>query len=137
MCSECEEILNRKETEREIEKENQGAALTTDEKVNEAFQLTANWGRGGMTAQRKKLYAQALKKWGAIRQLEMLAEECAELIVKVHHWKRGRIVGELLLAEVADVEIMVEQMRVAFGDTQIDLHKREKLHRLNQRVNDA
>lgn len=59
-----------------------------------------------------------------------LVEECGELIVARNHLKRNRISVSEFISEVADVEIMISQMRVLFGDRIIDLAIDEKLTRL-------
>lgn len=60
----------------------------------------------------------ALDKWGLNAQADQLVEECAELIVALQkHVKRSPQPGTLdcVLDEMADVEMMLAQMRVAFG----------------------
>jgi NTP pyrophosphatase (non-canonical NTP hydrolase) len=59
--------------------------------------------------ERKRLYDLALDRWGLDRQMSMLAEECAELIVAVQHFRRRRVQANLL-EEMADVSIMIEQI---------------------------
>jgi len=53
----------------------------------------------------------AVAVWGESVQLEILQEECAELIAKVSHYKRGRCDWSELMEEVVDVHIMLEQIR--------------------------
>ena len=62
----------------------------------------------------------------------MLVEECAELIVAVNHYDRGKITIEDLFSEVADVEIMIGQMKTWIEDTTVNFEKikQEKLERL-------
>lgn len=83
----------------------------------------------------RELYLAAVVKWGAQSQLDMLGEECAELIAALNKVKRGRIDRLALMEEIADVEIMVEQARTIFGDSTINDIKREKLRRLEKRIN--
>ena len=87
------------------------------------------------------LYKAALGKWGFWAQMRMAQEECAELIVAIN--KLNRHDGDATLTDVceavADVEIMMLQIRIAFGDrpsAYIDRIKREKLARLERMVND-
>lgn len=63
-------------------------------------------------------------------RFDQLVEECGELIVARNHLKRNRISVSEFISEVADVEIMISQMRVIFGDRIIDLAIDEKLTRL-------
>ena len=53
-----------------------------------------------------------VKKYGFINQREILIEECAELIQAISKLKRnGKKTSRNFLEELADVEIMVEQMK--------------------------
>ena len=85
----------------------------------------------------RELYQAALEMWGLEAQLGMLQEECAEVVVAVNKYRRGCPSVDLadsLAQELADVEIMVEQMRAAGFALPIDQHKRAKLERLQKRV---
>lgn len=86
---------------------------------------------------RTNLYAQAIQKWGKVNQMDMCVEECAELIQAINKFKR-KVSAETikdLCGEIADVEIMCEQMRgVLQKSGLIDNIKDEKLQRLNQRI---
>jgi len=44
----------------------------------------------------------------------MLAEECNELALAVHHYLRGRADKGHIAEEIADVEFMLEQVKVLF-----------------------
>ena len=101
--------------------------------------------------QRIALYKQALKNWGVEAQCHMGIEEAAELLVEV-----SSIVGRLTKAlckvwrvkdgisynkakmllqyEIADMDIMVEQLKVIFDTSEIEKCKNEKLERLKQRL---
>jgi len=81
----------------------------------------------------KKLYTQAIHKWGMNAQLDMMVEECAELIQAIQHSKRHRV-GREIHEELADVEIMLGQMRCIFDERMIDDSKRWKLERLAERL---
>lgn len=73
----------------------------------------------------------ALNKWGMIAQLDQMAEECAEYIAALNRWKRGRITREKLLEEIADVSVMVQEMKVYFDIEHFEEHK---IRRLNARI---
>lgn len=63
-----------------------------------------------------ELYAKALMKWGDQEQILMLAEECCELGVAAHHLYRFMNDDSKLskvAEEIADVEIMIAQMKHA------------------------
>ena len=61
----------------------------------------------------KKLYKEAVKKWGLQLQFGMLIEECAELIQAVNKVSRkdDADTWRNLAEEMADVEIMIEQLK--------------------------
>lgn len=85
----------------------------------------------------KEIYKKAVKTWGKTSQLDMLVEECAEVIVAVKKLKRFGTLNERikLEKEVADVEIMCEQFRIVYEDNQVDRYKLEKLERLESLIN--
>jgi len=84
----------------------------------------------------RKLYESAVIQWGRNSQLAMVQEECAELIAAISHLRRRNSLEELL-GEIADVEIMLGQLRIMFGDADIDAIKKAKLERLAQRLEGA
>jgi hypothetical protein len=61
------------------------------------------------------IYEKAVKKWGIEAQLDMLVEECGELIVAIQKFRRGRGATNLL-EESADVQIMLNQVPFMFPD---------------------
>lgn len=69
----------------------------------------------------------ALERWGEAAQVGMAVEECAELIVALQkHTNRTPTTETLenILDEIADVEIMLAQMRLTFGISDDMLQKR-------------
>ena len=90
-----------------------------------------------------QLYAQAEAKWGADFQFLMLAEESAELAAGVIHFLRGGDIEELL-GEIADVQLMLEQIKWHFTQHgnkgfigRITGIQYEKLMRLRDRIEEA
>lgn len=92
--------------------------------------------------ERTALYRKAVTKWGLPLQLGMLMEECAELIHATHKvmrngdkdvntWRR-------LADEMADVEIMIEQIKVVCLGidlrTAVETNKHDKLLRLQRMI---
>jgi NTP pyrophosphatase (non-canonical NTP hydrolase) len=69
----------------------------------------------------------ALDKWGLDAQCDQTVEECAELIVALHkRVKRSAGPGALdgVIDEIADVEMMLAQMRLAFAISDETLRER-------------
>ena len=78
---------------------------------------------------RDKLYRRALAKWGEGVQMLMVVEEMSELTKAILKTARNGNPLQLivdLMEEAADVEIMLEQMRVIFGDMAENLSKRDE-----------
>lgn len=87
-------------------------------------------------AQIKAICEKALTLWGEEAQIKMAVEECAELIVKIvklGRFKNGSEISEVV-NEIADVEIMMAQMRLIFGSDAVDDAKKRKLQRLLARI---
>ncbi|PHM24614.1 hypothetical protein [Xenorhabdus ehlersii] len=76
------------------------------------------------------LYQKAMQVWGYDKQLCKLAEEASELsaeacrVLNFHGLENG------LAEEIADVEIMIEQLRQNGLGKAIEYHKTQKLHRI-------
>ena len=81
---------------------------------------------------KKDIYEAALRHWGIDAQLNVFIEECAELTAEICHYFRGRCTLTGLADEVADVEIMVEQLRLIVGETIVNEIKERKLARLDR-----
>ena len=79
----------------------------------------------------------ALDQWGLSAQAGQTIEECAELIVALQkHMNRNPSpeTVDAITDEIADVEMMLAQMRLALGVDDETLKKRihEKFTKLNQ-----
>ena len=83
--------------------------------------------------ERIELYRKAIENYGEAAQQIVAMEECSELIQAISKKLRGRETN--LEEEIADVEIMVEQMRLMSDSSLVDKIKEEKLQRLEQRLN--
>jgi len=84
---------------------------------------------------RKKLYQKAKEKWGIEAQQNMLIEECAELIQAINKYERLLDSKCLvnLIEEIADVEIMLEQIKQFLClDSATKSAKLKKLQRLEK-----
>lgn len=82
---------------------------------------------------------EAINTYGEESQLRMLQEECAELIVAVNHYLRGRIKAEDLVEEMADVRIMQDTVRMIMAkDSGAEVNLQEvidkKMKRLKNRL---
>ena len=92
--------------------------------------------------ERKKLFKKAFDKWGLESQLLMLMEECAELtqsaskVIRYH--KNKTSVWRSLIEEIADVEILIEQIETCVDweniRQRVNTVKYDKLRRLKRVV---
>ena len=84
--------------------------------------------------ERKKLYEKAIASWGINAQVDMVFEECGELVSVLAKDRRGRVSKEEILTELADVTIMCEQLATVLGYDDFEAEKERKLERLGQRL---
>ena len=89
---------------------------------------------------RNALYVMALLQWGEDAQIAMALEEMCELSHALLKFWRSTYRGTdpKVLAqiheEIADVEIMTEQLRLIFASPAIDKWKDMKIGRLEERL---
>ena len=83
------------------------------------------------------LCSQALALWGYTNQMDKAVEELAELTVALHHFKNGKVKGEAVIDEIADVKIMVEQLSIMFGIDAVNVRETEKLLRLKSIITEC
>ena len=76
------------------------------------------------------LYKEAINKWGEEAQINMLNEECGELITAVAQFRRGRTSHHDVMTELADVFIMVEQIATMMNYEDFEKELERKLTRL-------
>jgi len=91
----------------------------------------------GHNMTRGEILQSAINKWGADAQMGVLIEECAELIQAVSKIKRGegaRDDWDNFAEELADVQIMIDQMRLIVGPGTVDNWEERKLSRLERRL---
>lgn len=81
----------------------------------------------------EELCSRALKRYGSKLQLDMLQEECGELVAAVNQYRRGRISTDELVSEMADVRVMLRQMAILFR-AELPKIEAEKYERLRQRL---
>ena len=79
----------------------------------------------------REIYVKTLNKWGAQAQYNQAIEECAELIVALQHFSRGKIDQDVVISELADVFLMVGQLAYMFGEDQLSKSVGEKIAKLN------
>lgn len=64
----------------------------------------------------KEICQKAVEKWGNRSQSDLMIEECSELIQAIIKYRRGIGTKDQVVSEMADVQIMLNQMKVIVGD---------------------
>jgi len=82
-----------------------------------------------------EIYNAAINFFGVESQLNMLSEEVGELLTAINKWRRygGCKEYNMVVEEIADVEIMLNQMKVIFDCNNKDIYNK-KLERLKGRI---
>lgn len=85
---------------------------------------------------RKKgaVYEEAVAKLGEEGQLDMVYEECGELISALNQYRRGRVSADAVIEEIADVQIVCRQAALIFGKEKVLAERKRKLARLARRL---
>lgn len=88
-------------------------------------------------AERVQIYRAAIYAWGAENQEKMVVEEMSELTKEIcKHW-RGRDNLDAIADEIADVTIMLEQLRLIYNlNDAVRAHMDKKILRLQDRLNE-
>ena len=84
-----------------------------------------------------EIYEQAVKHYGRLNQLIKAMEELGELIQALARWTTGHADFANVCEEIADVEIMLDQVKIILGDRYeelLTLKKAEKLGKLAERL---
>lgn len=79
-----------------------------------------------------KIYQATLAKWGEEAQYDQAVEECAELIIALKHFRRGKAERQSVIDELADVTLMLGQLTWMLGEKEVDLAVEKKLAKLKQ-----
>lgn len=98
---------------------------------------------GKMVPDDERIMQQAIETYGVQAQCDVAIEEMAELtkaIMKLRRvadeYEKTQAALENLLEEIADVDIMIDQMKIMWGPKQVEEYRRKKLERLERRLND-
>ena len=91
----------------------------------------------------ERIMRQAIETYGVQAQCDVAIEEMAELtkaIMKIRRvandYEKTQSALENLLEEIADVDIMVDQLKIMWGPKQVEEYRRKKLARLDRRLED-
>lgn len=76
----------------------------------------------------------AVAHYGVESQVNQMVEECAEFIVCVNHCRRSRKTATELIEEMADMEIVLEQLKMVYGGEEWESARLRKIERLKNRI---
>lgn len=86
---------------------------------------------------KEEILERAVREWGMFQQLDMVVEECAELIQAINHYKRNDSFDNTthMIEEGVDVKLMIEQLQHMTSNYQHIWNKVEqvKLSRLEEK----
>lgn len=107
-----------------------------------ADRLERSANAGKMVPDDERIMQQAIETYGVQAQCDVAIEEMAELtkaIVKIRRvaddYEKTQAALDNLLEEIADVDIMVDQLKIMWGPKQVEEYRRKKLARLDRRLN--
>ncbi len=100
-------------------------------KVNTYLALKEKHGNNA----RAYLYKKAIMKYGRPSRLNLAVEEMSELTKEICKHIRGECRFDEIAEEMADVEIMLEQLKMMFENSRhVSMYKEQKLQRLADRM---
>lgn len=86
-----------------------------------------------MDTTRQQVYQDALDKWGLDAQWGMVHEECLELAMAIHKFRRTQDMDSII-DEVADVKIMMEQVELYVDMDKVNERMDFKIERLKGKL---
>lgn len=132
-----ERALTKSEAHRQ-EQQHEIAALKEElrKQISQRDDLTIKL-QAALAPIRRDTYSEAVRAYGKQSQLIMAMEEMAELTKELSKNIRGEKNTSAISEEMADVEIMLEQLKIIFGNrAEVDRVRCEKLDRLVVRLTD-
>lgn len=80
------------------------------------------------------LNIRAVEIWDSKRVNRLCIEESAEVIQAITHLSRGKCDVEKLFGEMADLQIMLDQMKILYGQFRFDEILAEKYSALDEKL---
>lgn len=109
-------------------------AAKHEDDCKDCFGAAADMMNGRYVNQREVLEA-AIAKYGIDMQLNVAIEEMSELTKEICKFKRGVVHPDTIAEEMADVEIMIEQMNMIFDNAhEVAEIRDKKIRRLAERL---
>ena len=83
----------------------------------------------------KEIFNKAITKWGKNAQIIVAIEECGELIQALTKFLRDPVELDNVNEEIADVGIMLDQLKLMFCNTiEVETYRDLKIQRLESNV---
>lgn len=88
-----------------------------------------------MTIEERRIFLKAIIHYGIENQKNQAVEEMSELIKEICKANRGMINTDNVAEEIADVEIMIDQLKIMYslGDS-VDKFRKYKIKRLEYKI---
>ncbi|MGO5112241.1 hypothetical protein ACTQ3M_05085 [Oscillospiraceae bacterium LCP25S3_E10] len=92
-----------------------------------------------MTYENNQKCLKILQHYGVSSQLRKLAEECGEAVQAAlkYDYKANEVTKQALITEIADLEIMVQQIKFVVGYEKVNKEIDFKLNRQLERIKNA
>ena len=88
-----------------------------------------------MTGMERAVFEGAIRTWGVTAQVTMVFEEMSELQKELCKQLRGGCVVDHIAEEIADVEIMLDQMKILYNiQDDVSEQRKKKVERLLRRL---
>lgn len=81
---------------------------------------------------KETIYKNAIMTYGEIAQIDVAIEEMSELIQALSKYKRGK--EHNVEEEIADVSIMLDQLKIIFNNRKVKKIRKRKIARLETRL---
>ena len=83
------------------------------------------------------IHAKSTAKFGMIRQLNKVAEECSELSSAINKFLAGEGQCSEIIEEAADVKFCLGYLDLYFGEKEIELVVQKKIERLAKKLDEC
>ena len=94
-----------------------------------------------MVENNRELYKRCIDVWGEDAQIKMCIEEMSELTKELcKNWRKGKHNTpeqiDHICEEIADVQNMVDQMQLVFGEEKVEEYRKQKIARTQKRLDE-
>ena len=93
-----------------------------------------------MNKENMEFYKECIDVWGVDAQIKMCIEEMSELTKEFcKYYRKGEMncdseIKSLICEEIADVQNMIDQMQLIFGEEEVEKIRKYKIERTEKRL---